>query len=159
MSAEMKTRFEVAFQGERRFAIGTIPVPTGQIVACDPFFVGLATPFLRSVPPGEYEVSLALAEIPGWGRRIRMAQLTLQPGEAAVTFEPATMAGASNGYLVQAGLGSFMDEQARAHFAQTMAQFYATHPKGNYYTDVLAAEFKANVWDKTNRFEEGSWVN
>ncbi len=155
----MREQYERAFGADNQIVlVGTISIPSGKVVACDPFFVGIAAPFQRLIPPADYRVELAVVKLPDWGRRIAMARLLLRPGVEAEVFEPALREGSdSNRYFVEAGLGSFMDELTRQDFAQCMARFYKENPSGNYYDDVLAKEFKENAVDKNSRFDAGDW--
>ena len=59
------TRGQTATVGgkELRFSVvraGTLHLPTGQIVACDPLIGHEREPFVQSVPPGRYLVDLSL---------------------------------------------------------------------------------------------------
>jgi hypothetical protein len=98
-------------------------LPTGQIVACDPSYND-TTPFIQSVAPGRYRVSIAMIRHPQRGNRPLAARLHLAEGEVArwvlalrsgddaSTLKP----GEYFCYGVDAGLGCFMDVQtARKH--------------------------------------------
>lgn len=128
-------------QGDVTFwtrSVGDLIVPTGRIVACDPFSCVDAPAFVREVPPGTYPVLLALAQFAHNGdERIAAAMLRLCDA-APVRWEPAVWtrnsanagpeteaeegptqtATATNGapvadtYCVDSGFGAFMDEAA-----------------------------------------------
>jgi Protein of unknown function (DUF4241) len=144
--------------GSNIIKLGSIDAPTGRVVSCDPFFVESAIPFERKVAPGEYEVQLSLADLPDWGRRVAMARVLIRPHEDVHRFEQATMELTdSNRYFVDSGLGSFMDELTRQRFAELLASFYQARPEGNYYDDVLAAEFKRSAANPDDPQDVGSW--
>jgi Protein of unknown function (DUF4241) len=113
-------------------------VPTGRIVACDPFYCVDAPAIVREVPLGRYPVLLALAQFARNGdERIASAMLRLRVA-APVRWEPAVWtrnsANASpdtdaeeeptdmktatdstpiaDAYCVDSGFGAFMDEAA-----------------------------------------------
>lgn len=111
---------------------GDLVVPSGRIVACDPFEYADAPAFAREVLPGRYPVILALAQFARNGdERIVAAMLRLndaepmrwdpalwerEPADAASTTDEARAApgGASmpDEYGVDSGFGAFMDEAA-----------------------------------------------
>ncbi len=123
--------FELAFQGgtiprgdgkQLKFEpepLGKLRCPTGRIGAIEPFMTRDLRPFTVSVPPGEYRVSVAIAEdIPG-DRRIAFAKITFGSSQPAYWqlaipegFDVAKLEpGQVVGYPVDGGIGSFMDEQ------------------------------------------------
>ena len=90
--------------------------------------------------------------------RIALARIVFAPGKKAMTLEKATMEFTdSNGYFVDSGIGSFMDELTSHALAEVFAEFYRTRPTGNYYTDVLAAEFKKNAISPHDPSDIGKW--
>ena len=138
--------------------IDKLHIPSGKVVACDPFLCGIAVPFGRKVSPGNYEVRLCKVDSPKWGTRIAIAEILFQPGKKIVLFEKAIKEFTDyNHYFVESGLGSFMDELTCKEFAQVMARYYCLNPKGNYYDDILADEFKKNSSDPNNPHDIGSW--
>jgi hypothetical protein len=140
-------------------SIGKLHVSTGSIVACDPFACSSAVAFSRRIPPGEYEVRLHRVDLGAAGPRIASARLIIQPDAPIATLEAAAIEG--NGpldYFVDAGLGSFMDEAARAELARVIDEFYRAHPDGNYYTDILAAEFKRSALSPDDPGDIGDWT-
>jgi hypothetical protein len=99
--------------------VGNLQATSGAIVACDPFVAMGVTPFLRTVPPGSYRTSIAVARF-GDDERIAFAQLEIadRPVER---WELATIGGqdaatlgpdAFFGYGVDSGTGCFMDAEA-----------------------------------------------
>lgn len=127
-------------------SLGTIPFPSGRIVACDPYFCAQAVPFERAVPVGEHGVLLRLIDSAEWGLRIASARIDFVHRTRARRFVQATVdGGGAARFVVESGVASFMDETTRAHFAEVLAAFYKKRPGGNYYTDILAAEFNRNA--------------
>lgn len=96
--------------------IADLMVPSGRIVACDPFVYADAFPFARTVPPGRYPVVLALADFArSADQRVAAAMLRLRETEP-VRWELATLGeddtNGSKGYGVDSGMGAFMDDEA-----------------------------------------------
>lgn len=133
-----------AEMAERRITvtpIGDLDLPTGAIIACDPL---VSDPTLsRKVEPGRYPVSLLEAR-----GRVATAVLRFSPG-APVRWELATVPGEDvaalkgdevYGYPVDAGLASFMDKTAIVLMSDEQDKL----KYGDYYGEVLAAEFAPN---------------
>jgi hypothetical protein len=154
------TMYDDAFDsGHEVLRTGPIDLPTGQVVACDPFFAGIATPFSRTVSPGRYDVELCRSQLPDYGFRIALARIAFSPGARAVTYERAIRVNSdSNLYSVESGVGSFMDESTRQQFVQVMARFYQQNPNGNYYAAALADEFRKSALYPDDPDDPGSWA-
>ena len=140
--------------------IGDLKLPTGEIVAADPFYVNeeFTRPFKRKVPPGNYPVILTEADFGAWGRRVAFAHLQFTEARpvrwelAVTTLEKGAFA---DMYGVDAGLGSFSDATGAQLLGATIKAFYAKHPNGNYYDDLLVNDFKqhdnwSNHWPQTS---------
>jgi hypothetical protein len=106
----------------RVFEAGKLHLPSGRIIACDPFVNMDRPPFTVTVPPGEYPVRLALVEGGNDDRRVAFARLAISPGPV-VRWEMALVAGQDPtalkdgeifGYPVDAGTGSFVDADTAA---------------------------------------------
>jgi hypothetical protein len=139
--------------------LGPLNLPSGTVVACDPFFAGIAVPVARTVPAGEYDVQLRRAESSGEGPRIALARIVFQPGTTPATYERAMKEGTdSNLYSVESGLGSFMDEVTRRQFVDVMAQYYHLEPDANYYSAKLAPEFKKSALHPGDPDDAGAWA-
>lgn len=150
--------YEDAFIGQV-VTIGELCLPTGRIVACDPYFCADAMPYSRIVARGRHSVQLRVVASPEWGRRVALARVLLEPRVKAITFEPAvTAADRPGSYFVDSGTGSFMDESARESFTDVFANFYRSNRQGNYYTDVLASEFKKSAINPTDSADLGLWT-
>jgi hypothetical protein len=109
--------------------MGTFRLPSGRLVACDPFWHEDVRPFTRPVPPGEFPLTLVIADF-GNQLRIAFARLTFS-AEPVVRWElalvegqdPSTLApGEIFGYGVDAGTGAFMDLDAWRAFGTRMDQ-------------------------------------
>jgi hypothetical protein len=97
---------------------GQLFLPTGRIVAADPFVLPGTKAFTRSVPPGKYAAEFIIATCEK-ERRFAYAVLRFRPSLPA-RWELALLPGQnpSNlaegeffGYPVDTGMGSFMDEK------------------------------------------------
>jgi len=148
----------VAAEGDL-VSLGTLPFPTGEIVASDPYRAADARPFARSVYPGDYLLELGRINMDRFGMRVAFARLRLRPDLAVVRHEPATVGSAGWGtYPVDSGLGSFMDERARNDFLAAMARYYERVPDGNYQRDVLGPELKESSADPNEPDDPGAWT-
>jgi hypothetical protein len=92
--------------------VGTVRLPSGSVVACDPLVALESTiPFERKVPPGEYPVVLGRAEgdcvlaCVRFGKEpVRSWEVALRAGEDGEDGAP--------GYVVESGAGCFVDAQS-----------------------------------------------
>ena len=129
--------------------LGDVILPTGRIVAADPLVQPDRPPFVVTVPPGRYPVTLlehgdgiaaAILRFPG-GPVYRW-QLAVTAGQDIKTLKADEIFGIP----VDAGLASYMDATTYALIQQREAQ--ARAEKGakysEYYSDVLAGELTAN---------------
>ncbi|MGC9535428.1 DUF4241 domain-containing protein [Streptomyces sp. UG1] len=106
---------------------GTLRLPTGRIVACDPGWLHPGEPFTVAVPPGRYRMQIATAACPSehWGKPLRMEDVTgarilisdkptahwemaLRPGEDPRTLREDEF----YGFGVDTGTGCFVDAAA-----------------------------------------------
>ena len=152
--------YDAAFESNYEVLhLGALALPTGQVVACDPFYVGIAKPFRRVVSPGRYDVQLCRAELPDEGPRIALARIVFIPTERPVAYQRAVKVGGdSSSYSVESGLGSFMDESTRHQFVDVMARYYLHNPDGNYYSAELADKFKKSALYPDDPDDAGSWA-
>ena len=114
--ASLKTKDGVVQFSEKR--VGDLLLPSGKIVASDVFFSSLAPPPLdRTVTPGKYPVSIAIARFPSnGGQRIAFDKVAFSSAPI-VSWELATEEGAPEqrrknavyGYGVDSGTGCFTD--------------------------------------------------
>ena len=103
--------------------IGSLFLPTGKLVACDPLVFFDSKPFELLFPKGEFPVVLSIAQFRG-GSDQRVAFATVRfSSKPTVAWDmlllddqDTSTLGANEifGYGVDAGTGSFMDERAAA---------------------------------------------
>lgn len=115
----------------KRVPVGDLTLPTGNLVACDPFVGDGALPFSQRVPGGRYPVYLSVAHLPGGDERVAFATLALRDG-VPTRWEPAVTAGQDRsalkedefyGYGVDSGTGCFMDQSTAQRFEQLTADW------------------------------------
>jgi hypothetical protein len=110
--------------------LGTLDVPSGRLVACDPFTTEFAPPspgFARTAPTGVFPVEVAIARFENGDQRIACARVRFaSPDERAVKWEPAFGEGQGPfedgslpGYGVDAGTGCFFDCAAVGDVGET----------------------------------------
>ncbi len=154
----------------KEIEIGQIQLPTGKIIAGDPFFTQSIKPFVRSVNPGSYPVKIYIAEIEPEHYRIAYAKIKFQPKIAtnwilAVTNDikidvlSKLKDGEYFGFPVDSGLGCFTDEKTNEVFLSKISRFYSENPNKNYYDDLLAEEF--NKYSSKSKYSRdlGDWNN
>jgi hypothetical protein len=99
---------------------GAIVLPSGRIVACDPF-TGISTrSYRRTVEPGAFPVFLAIADY-GHDRRVAAAMILFQEGTVPVSWEDARVqgeAGHAEGFIVDSGRACFRDVQIARRLAR-----------------------------------------
>jgi hypothetical protein len=133
--------------------IGDLILPTGRLVACDPFVMPDSLPFNFAVPTGSFPVVLSIADF-GRDQRVAFAGIRFQealPGQwkmmTAGSKDPATLEpGHHFGYPVDSGTGCFMDHTA----AQALSQKMNADPE---YFKFMMAEM-----EKTYR-HTWAWLN
>src|SRR5688572_18066202 len=128
---------------------GELHLPTGRIVAGDPFFVTDNKPFKTAVTPGNYPVKLLIFKVEEDHYRVAFAKIqfsdlpathwTLALTEDITEEDVKTLKqGEFFGYGVDAGMGCFTDVETNGIFNNVMDDFYKNGPDKNYYDDVLA---------------------
>ncbi|MEM7030775.1 MAG: DUF4241 domain-containing protein [Chloroflexota bacterium] len=130
--------------------IGPLNLPTGRIIACDPFYVGeeFTAPFERQVEPGKYPVIVVTGDFGWWGNRVAFAGVKLsdsKPARWELAKNILDQEAFNSLYGVDGGIGSFSDSEAAELLHQTLTAFYQQNPTGNYYEDILADEFALHV--------------
>jgi len=148
--------------------IGDINLPTGRIIAADPFFTDGQKPFSRTVEPDKYPVYIYVSEIDKLHHRIAYAKIKFRPEEAtkwilALTND-LTEAELNDlaedefyGFPVESGLAAFLDEETNAQFIAKMDALEEAKPDANYYDEVLAEQFRAYSGKNTFSRELGDW--
>ncbi|MEL6559534.1 MAG: DUF4241 domain-containing protein [Bacteroidota bacterium] len=148
--------------------IGTLNVPSGQIVVCDPLAHPSTPPLERTVDPGIYPVKIYIAKTEEAGDRYAIAKLEFSKNKA-VKWVMALQVGdditeLSNeleyfGFPVDAGLGGFFDYQSGKEYQKFESDFIKANPEGNIYDDFFAAEFKKNAKVQNDSNDVGDWIN
>jgi hypothetical protein len=102
--------------------IGKLKIPTGRIIACDPYLIEeYGNAFTQVFPTGEFPMQLAIAKFDNGEQlafaRIQFSDAPVAKWEVALLKDQKPVAVNSekkHGYVVDAGLGIFMDEAAKA---------------------------------------------
>lgn len=144
-------------------------IPTGQIIVCDPLAYSYnSLPFDRKVKPGKYPVTVCIAKTKDSGDRYAIVKLEFSKSKAS-KFQLATTEGQDIkdlkeedeffGFLVDAGLGCFMDLQTKQFYNEFDDNLMKENPDGNLYDDHLENEFKKNATDLNDPTDAGDWLN
>ena len=155
----------------RHRAIGDLLLPSGQLVACDPFVTPEALPFNLGLPRGAFPVVLSVAEI-STDQRVAFATVCFSQASpvkwemmATGSDDPSQLQpGEMFGYGVDSGTGCFMDPLAGKALAQKMQAPHRSlwqtvkglvrrRKKEKEFYEILMAEM-----DKTYR-HTWSWLN
>ncbi len=150
--------------------VGELQLPTGRIIAGDPFFIQDQKPFKTKVNPGRYPVKLLIHKIEEDHFRIAFAKIqfanipathwTLALTEDITEDQIKDLQqGEFFGYGVDAGLGCFTDLETNGIFNEVMDRFYKADPSKNYYDDLLAEEFKVTSGQHPLSRDLGDWDN
>lgn len=120
--AEVKVVSEGKEFNLTRLEMGDLFLPTGKIVANDPFVLFETEPFTHAVPPGHYPVQLSVASMDSFGaedKRVAMAMLKFSDKNVArwelaiIDGQEENLGGLGDddffGYGVDSGTGGFMD--------------------------------------------------
>ncbi|WP_417357136.1 DUF4241 domain-containing protein [Flavobacterium sp.] len=148
--------------------VGDLNLPTGKIIAADPFFTYDQRPFKRTVLPDKYPVYVYVTEIDEEHFRIAYAKIKFRSKDASkwvlaitddITKEEMNELTDDEffGFPVDSGLACFLDEETNASLNAKMDELQQKDPEANYYDEVLADEFKA--YSSKNKFsrELGDW--
>ena len=150
--------------------IGDVNLPTGKIIAADPFFASEQQPFARTVIPDKYPVYIYMAEIDKLHNRIAYAKIKFRPETSTrwvlaltddMTQEELDDLGEDEfyGFPVESGIASFLDAETNEQFADKIEKQQETSPDGNFYDDVLVAEFMEYSGKNNFSRELGDWNN
>lgn len=156
--------------GLHEVPIGKLHLPTGRIVAGDPFLMSDNKPFKTRVTPGNYPVKLLIHKVGDNHYRVAFAKIQFSASEVTswtlaltedVTAEEirSLKKGEYFGYGVDAGLGCFTDFETNSMFTAALDNFYKEDTKRNYYDDLLAQEFKMFSGQHPLSREIGDWNN
>ena len=136
--------------------IGLLNVPTGKIIACDPFIYNEDEPFNIGFPIGQFPVELSIAKING-DERVGFARIRFSDNVpvnwvmAVCEGQDVTSLKANEffGYGVDAGTGAFMDEMNAKVFSE-----YLDEKDDNFkkITDEMEKTYKHTrswlLWEK-----------
>ncbi len=142
----------------KRVEIGSIGLPTGRIVACDPIVNPESDHFIQTVPPGEYPIALNVLMLEDTSdERVAFAELLIADGEVnkwefAITEETGfdiydLEQSEMIGYGVDAGTGSFGSPEAMAGLVEELNR------EEDYYEEVIDLMQKTYVhtWSWANK--------
>lgn len=148
--------------------IGDVNLPTGRIIAADPFFTEEQQPFARTVEPDKYPVYIYVTEMDQAHHRIAYAKIKFRPEEATrhilavtedLTTEELNELGEEEffGFAVESGLACFLDAETNEPLINRMDEVQEKDEEANYYDEVLAEEFRE--YSGKNQFsrELGDW--
>ena len=148
--------------------IGDLNLPTGKIIAADPFFTDSQHAFVRSVEPDKYPVYIYMAEIDELHHRVAYAKIKFRPETATkyilaltedLTKEELDELGEEEffGFPVDSGLAALLDAQTNEQLTARMDLLQENNPEANYYDEVLAKEF--TEYSGKNKFSRalGDW--
>jgi Protein of unknown function (DUF4241) len=148
--------------------IGDVNLPTGRVIASDPFFVDSQRPFSRTVEPDKYPVFVYMAQIDKLHNRVAYAKIKFRPEDASkwilaltddLTEEELNDLDEDEfyGFPVESGLAGFMDEETSSAFIEKMDAFENANPDADYYDEVLAEEFRKYSGKNNFSRELGDW--
>ena len=146
----------------RLHPIGDLQLPSGQLVACDPFVTPEATPFNLPLPCGAFPVVLSVGEI-ATDQRVAFATVRFQQTSpvrwemmATGANDPSKLEpGHILGYGVDSGTGCFMDELAGRALTEKM------NDDSNFFETMMAEMAKTyrDTWSWLNmEFGEGNLI-
>lgn len=148
--------------------IGDVNLPTGSIIAADPFFTAEQRPFSRTVEPDKYPVNIYVAQADQLHHRIGYAKIKFRAEEAtrwvlALT-DDLTQDELDEleedefyGFPVESGLAAFLDAETAQQFTEKIDTLLELNPESNYYDDVLATEFMEYSGKNNFSRELGDW--
>jgi hypothetical protein len=148
--------------------IGDVNLPTGKIIAADPFFTDQQEPFARTVVPDKYPVYIYVAEIDKLHHRVAYAKIKFRSEDASrwilaltqdLTPEELDELGEDEfyGFAVESGLACFIDAETRKQLEDKMDEVQEQNPESNYYDEVLAEEFASYSGKNTFSRQLGDW--
>ncbi len=148
--------------------IGDVNLPTGKIIAADPFFTEEQQPFSRTIEPDKYPVYIYVAKIDELHHRIAYAKIKFRTEEATrwilaltadLTPEELNDLGEDEfyGFPVESGLACFLDEQTNAELIAKIDEVQDNKPESNYYDEVLSDEFREYSGKNNFSRQLGDW--
>jgi hypothetical protein len=162
LSLALQDGFQIGETTLRHNHVGDLILPTGKLVACDPFVTPEAEPFSLLVPRGAFPVVLSVSEI-ATDQRVAFATVRFKQ-TSPVRWE--MMATGNNdpsklepchilGYAVDSGTGCFMDALAGRALTEKM------NDDSNFFKTMMAEMDKTyrDTWDWLNmKFGDGNLI-
>jgi hypothetical protein len=148
--------------------VGDVNLPTGKIIAADPFFTHEQRPFSRAVEPDKYPVFIYMSEIDRLHHRVAYAKIKFRPEEPTkwilaltddLTEEELNDLNDEEfyGFPVESGLACFLDEETNGQLIAKMDELQEKNPEANYYDEALADEFREYSGKNSFSRELGDW--
>jgi hypothetical protein len=162
LSLALRDGFQVEEMTLHHYRVGELIMPTGRLVACDPFVCPEAKPFERELPCGTFPVILSVAHIDA-DQRVAYAMIRFRTSVPA-SWEMLTVGdrdistlppGHIVGYPVDAGTGCFMDQSTSRLLEEHMDQDH------NFFETMIAEMDKTYVhtWSWIDmRFGDGNLI-
>ena len=152
-----------------KVSIGECNFPSGVLLVGDPFDTDVLNPLTKKITPGKYPVEIMVNPVPEEDYYVIAFAILKLKKEKAVTWELAITTDLKEsqlatlksdgffGFESKSQLASFFDLEAFEKFNKEKKAYYKKHKKGNFYTDFLAAEFKAYSGSNKYSLEIGDW--
>ncbi|MCL2148636.1 MAG: DUF4241 domain-containing protein [Methanomassiliicoccaceae archaeon] len=166
------TASEIAGKKLDRLSIGTVSLPSGEVIACDPL-AGMGPhnkPYFMSVPPGEYEVVLSVV-VPGEsGDCARYAAACVRFSDVEAARYELALTGNEDlselkegeffGFAVDAGLACVCDVLTRDALVAYEKERRGSGGWDNLYDDCLAKLMAENYRNHPlHQREGGDWLD
>lgn len=146
----------------RHHRVGDLTLPTGKLVACDPFVTPEAEPFSLLLPRGTFPVILSVAET-ATDQRVAFATIRFKPTSpvrwemmATGANDPSKLEpGDIFGYGVDSGTGCFMDASSGRALTEKM------NDDNNFFETMMAEMNKTyrHTWSWLNmKFGDGNVI-
>lgn len=164
------TADEIAGQKLDRLSLGTINIPSGEILVRDPlvYLSKPNIPYLGKVPVGKFPLTACV--VIGEEDCARYAAVKVDfSNELPVRYEEALLGnenlgnleeGEFFGFNVDAGLGTIVDKAVADAYCTFFEKWEKENPNGNnyddYFSEIFAQSYRENP--KYQR-EEGDWIN
>lgn len=150
--------------------VGDIQLPTGKIIAADPFISDHTTPFVKTVAPGNYPAFLYFKEQGENHYRVAYSKIKFKQEKATRWILALTerddldtvkqlKQGQFLGFPVDAGLAFFADEETHNVYLQKSNEYYMQDEIFNYYDDILYDEMVRDSADSKYSSKDGDWAN
>lgn len=169
---EYFTAREIMGKSLDRMPIGTVSLPTGNIVVRDPlcYLAPNAAPYMLTVRPGAYPVDLSVIVPDESGDCARYAAARVRFSDhEPILYEEALVGnedlsdvaeGEYFGFGVDAGLACFCDVETCEMFCTFRDRWQEKNPGGNIYDDYFAALMEKNYQERPQyQRSGGDWLN